>query len=102
MSIGEIREIANDLLVRPLWVMTTSPGAATTPSRKYRLPPFVSLVAVRGVWFLLDYTPMLFLGDSESYIATAVRGWIPSCPERRRRPRRRRRYAVRLRASISC
>ena len=35
------------------------------------------LVAVRAAWFAVDPTPMLFLGDSQSYLATAVWRSIP-------------------------
>jgi len=35
------------------------------------------LVAVKLAWLAADHTPMLFLGDSESYLTTALTGWIP-------------------------
>jgi len=47
------------------------------PLLRFWLGLFVLLVAVRGVWLVLDWTPMLFLGDSASYISTARTGWIP-------------------------
>jgi len=37
----------------------------------------VALVGVRLVWLAFDSTPMLFLGDSEAYLGTALEGWIP-------------------------
>ena len=54
---------------------------AQVPTSKYTSGYWVALclalVAVRGAWFLSDRTPMLFLGDSMSYIQTALTGWIP-------------------------
>lgn len=32
---------------------------------------------IKGAFFCLDPLPMFFLGDSMSYIATALKGWIP-------------------------
>jgi len=36
-----------------------------------------ALVVVKLVWISVDFTPMLFLGDSESYLETANSGYIP-------------------------
>lgn len=35
------------------------------------------LVVVKLAWLAADHVPMLFLGDSASYLATAELGWIP-------------------------
>jgi hypothetical protein len=35
-------------------------------------------IALRGVFLLLDLQPRFLLGDSESYLATQVGGWIPN------------------------
>jgi hypothetical protein len=37
----------------------------------------LALIASKAAWLLADPTPMLFLGDSESYLATALDGWMP-------------------------
>lgn len=50
-------------------------GAAIHPIRWLALTAI--LVAVKLAWIVADHTPMLFLGDSESYLATALIGWIP-------------------------
>ncbi|HKU85879.1 MAG TPA: hypothetical protein VJV77_06015 [Casimicrobiaceae bacterium] len=34
-------------------------------------------MAVKAAWLAVDDDPAVFLGDSESYLATALKGWIP-------------------------
>ena len=62
--------------------MTTPPVpstlAAWTAFRRFPwLSLTVALTAVKLAWLIADHTPMLFLGDSESYLWTALTGWIP-------------------------
>jgi len=62
--------------------MTTPPVpstlAAWTAFRRFPwLALTVALMAVKLAWLIADHTPMLFLGDSESYLWTALTGWIP-------------------------
>lgn len=56
------------------WTMPES-----TPSRLLRdlLPCMALLVSIKVAWLLLDPTVRLFLGDSGSYLHTALSGWIP-------------------------
>ena len=35
------------------------------------------MIAVKAAWLAVDRDPAVFLGDSESYLATALEGWIP-------------------------
>ena len=35
------------------------------------------VICIKGVVLYIDPLPMFFLGDSQSYIATALHGWIP-------------------------
>jgi hypothetical protein len=36
-----------------------------------------AMIAVKAAWLAVDADPAVFLGDSESYLATALEGWIP-------------------------
>jgi hypothetical protein len=36
-----------------------------------------ALLAGKAAWLAVDADPAVFLGDSESYLATALEGWIP-------------------------
>lgn len=38
---------------------------------------FLAVLAVKGVFFALDPNPKFMLGDSASYLWTAISGWIP-------------------------
>lgn len=38
---------------------------------------FLAVLAVKGVFFALDPDPKFMLGDSASYLWTAISGWIP-------------------------
>jgi hypothetical protein len=52
--------------------------AASRPVRPWHwLALTAVLVAAKLAWLAVDRTPMLFLGDSASYLATAQSGWIP-------------------------
>lgn len=50
---------------------------APSPSPGWWLALAAALVAVKTGWLAVDRAPMLFLGDSEAYLWTAVQGWIP-------------------------
>lgn len=52
-----------------------NPGSAST--RTWWVALAAALVAAKLAWLSADRAPMLFLGDSESYLTTAVHGWIP-------------------------
>ena len=60
----------------PTSLPPSAAGHDAIPSRQWLALPAV-LAAVKLAWFLADHTPMLFLGNSESYLATATIGWIP-------------------------
>src|SRR6185295_2027580 len=45
---------------------------------RWWLVTFLAVLGARLVWLLVDHTPMLFIGDSEAYLATAVDGYIPT------------------------
>ena len=36
-----------------------------------------AMIAVKAAWLAVDADPAVFFGDSESYLATALEGWIP-------------------------
>ena len=36
-----------------------------------------AVLAGKATWLAIDAAPAVFLGDSESYLATALEGWIP-------------------------
>jgi hypothetical protein len=38
---------------------------------------FFIIFFIKGAIFFIDSYPMFFLGDSQSYISTAINGWIP-------------------------
>jgi hypothetical protein len=38
---------------------------------------FLAVLAVKGIFFALDRDPKFMLGDSASYLWTAISGWIP-------------------------
>ncbi len=44
---------------------------------QYWLKLLGCILAVKGVFFLVDHTPMFFLGDSLSYVKTATSSFIP-------------------------
>lgn len=52
-------------------------GRSGAVGSSYWLRLLLLLGATRGAWLLADHTPMLFLGDSASYLHTAITGWIP-------------------------
>lgn len=56
---------------------TAADGSFAPVEKGYWLALCLAMIVVRGAWFLVDPTPMLFLGDSMSYIETALTGWIP-------------------------
>lgn len=40
--------------------------------------PFLAIaLSIKGIFLILDPSPQIFLGDSASYIQTALTGWIP-------------------------
>ena len=39
---------------------------------------FALLLAIQAVLLWMDHHPMFFFGDSESYLATAIFGWLPT------------------------
>jgi hypothetical protein len=49
-------------------------GAALTP---FWVAFLIGLSVIQGGLLFLDHHPMFFLGDSESYIWTAISGWLP-------------------------
>jgi len=62
--------------------ISPSPAAAIERGRAAGIPLCwlaltAALIAIKLAWLVADHTPMLFLGDSESYLATALIGWIP-------------------------
>jgi hypothetical protein len=52
-----------------------APGRAPHPIHWLVLT--AALVGIKLAWLVADPTPMLFLGDSESYVWTALTGWVP-------------------------
>ncbi len=38
---------------------------------------FVVILSIKLVVYIIDHSPMFFLGDSESYIYSALTGWVP-------------------------
>lgn len=57
--------------------MLLIPTAARTTPRHYWLLLTLSLVAIKLCLILVDPTQRFFLGDSESYLHSALTGWIP-------------------------
>ena len=56
---------------------STTEGTGKFPPR-YRWPLFCfSIVALKFVLFAVDPVPKFYMGDSGSYILTALTGWIP-------------------------
>jgi hypothetical protein len=59
--------------------MTSAPAASLRWRTAGRTREFLAVaIAVRGVFLLLDLQPRFLLGDSESYLATRLGGWIPN------------------------
>jgi len=57
------------------------PSASPKPTLSefpYWLTVAAIIFAVKGLFFWVDPVPMFFLGDSQSYLETAVHGWIPT------------------------
>ncbi|WP_257388160.1 glycosyltransferase family 39 protein [Tahibacter caeni] len=52
-------------------------AARTAPSPRYWLVLTLLLLAIKLVLILADPTQRFFLGDSESYLHSALTGWIP-------------------------
>lgn len=57
--------------------MLLIPTAARTTSPHYWLVLALSLAAIKLCLILVDPTQRFFLGDSESYLHSALTGWIP-------------------------
>jgi len=52
-------------------------GRPGEPGWRHWLALTLGLILLKAVLLLADHHPMLFLGDSMSYLWTAVSGWIP-------------------------
>src|SRR5436305_11568293 len=50
----------------------------TSPRRRWALGTVLAIVAIKLVFLLADARPAYFLGDSESYLATATIKYIPT------------------------
>lgn len=57
--------------------MLLIPTAARLTSTRYWLPLALTLVALKLALIVADPTQRFFLGDSESYLHSALTGWIP-------------------------
>ncbi|GMV31181.1 MAG: hypothetical protein AMXMBFR59_33060 [Rhodanobacteraceae bacterium] len=57
--------------------MLLIPTAARTTPRHYWLLLTLALVAIKLCLVLVDPTQRFFLGDSESYLHSALTGWVP-------------------------
>lgn len=57
-----------------------SPGPGSVhprPSPQAVAGTFVALLAIKAIWLAGDSTLRLFMGDSASYLHTALTGWVP-------------------------
>lgn len=77
MSVDVVNEADTDQRAPALLYVEPAQVPTGNYTSRYWVALCLALVAVRGAWLLFDRTPMLFLGDSMSYIQTGLTGWIP-------------------------